>query len=820
MTRLVLMFVFTLLVCSISFIACEEDSTPTSPTPTIPHELSVTDFSENSISLSWKLNDDFIAGFRIFRAEADGEFSQIIQLDDSESRIFADLNLTEGTLYRYKLKTFQGDAESGFSNIISATTLPAAPSDLVVNRISESELKIIWIENSLNEDNYEIQRREDSIEEFTTRVTLGANLNEYSDIDLTTNTTYHYRARALQGEASSNWSNIATGFTKTDTPIRPENLTAELRSGKNVELKWTDVSDNEIGFVVEMSPSDIQGWRGLDSLGTDTEEMQVNNLVSSREYNFRVYAYNSFGNSDYSEFVTVMTDPGPPLPPSNFNVEIPEFSHTKLTWEDESTDEQGFIIEKKESHEDIEAWEEIASVENNVSEHSDFNLTAGASYDYRIASFNEIGNSVWVTILGVQISDGPPDAPVDLSAQGISSSEIQLNWTDNSFNENGFIVELGQTDSGEWIEVDSMGANFTTLIIDMLDPETEYNFRVCAFNTDGNSAFSNEADGSTLPAPPTAPSDLTARVVGFVNVELNWVDNSNDETEFLIEMSREEENEFNVVSSTEPNVNVYLDAGLEEETIYQYRVKALSSETGLESGYSNVAITQTEINLIVFSDDFEDYDVGAPPPENSGWDVRLGGEAGLTVSDQFVLSGEKSIHFMDPINRNDNSILFRHEFEPSTGTRTNFSLYFPEHGTHFAIRGGNERSNIAWEIWFIDNGDIAIRNSNQFQLFDGVPAERWFNIEIIATVESNSFEVFLDGHQVGDQFSFTEASESLGSIVFVCFSTGEPQNIYWENAFLDDLVIEEVEGEDNIFQNSSSTGQGISIFDMTVGPVR
>ncbi len=820
MTRPVLILAFSLLVFTVCFIGCEEDSTPTGPALTIPQKLSATVVSANSISLFWEINDDFITGFRIHRTEVEGEFSQIKQLDKAEIRIFTDSNLTEGTLYRYKLKAFHEDNESDFSNITTATTLPAAPSDLVVNRISETELRLIWIENSSNEDNFEIQRREDSTEEFTTLVTLSENLTEYNDIDLNPNTTFHYRVRALQGETSSVWSNVATGFTKTDTPIRPQELRAELRSGNNVDLQWRDASDNEIGFVAEMSPSDLQSWIIVDSVGIDVEEMQVDNLGSSMEYNFRINSYNSFGNSDYSDVATVTTDPGPPLPPSNFNVEIPEFSHTKLTWVDESNDESGFKIEKKESHEGIEAWTELASVEDNISEYKDYNLSSGASYDYRIASFNDIGNSIWITIIGVQISDGPPDAPDELSAQGISSSEIQLSWTDNSFNEDGFIVELRQRNVGEWTHSDSIGVNSLALIIDLLQPDTEYSFRVFAFNSDGNSEFSNEAFGSTLPSPPSAPSGLTTRVVGFVNVELNWVDNSDDETEFLIERSREEENEFIVISSTNPNVNAYLDENLAEETIYQYRVKALNSETGLESGYSNVAMAQTEINLSLFSDDFEDYDVGAPPPENSGWDVRLGGEASLTVSNQFTLSGEKSIHFRDPVDRTDNSILFRHEFEPSARTRTNFSLYFPEHGTHFAIRGGNENQNIAWEIWFIDNGNLAIRNADRFQLFDGIPTEHWSNIEVITAAESNSFEVFLDGQQVGEQFSFSQASESLCSIVFVCFSTPEPQDIYWENAFLDDLSIEILEPDDNLIHNSRPIGQGISIFDMTVGPLR
>ena len=66
-----------------------------------------------------------------------------------------------------------------------------------------------WIDNSTNETGFEIQRAPDS--SFTTGVqtfNVAANVPNYDDTTVTSDTTYSYRVRAKNAGLSSDWSNI------------------------------------------------------------------------------------------------------------------------------------------------------------------------------------------------------------------------------------------------------------------------------------------------------------------------------------------------------------------------------------------------------------------------------------------------------------------------------------------------------------------------------------------------------------------------------------------------------------------------------------
>jgi hypothetical protein len=98
-----------------------------------------------------------------------------------------------------------------------------------------------------------------------------------------------------------------------------------------------------------------------------------------------------------------------------------------------------------------------------------------------------------------------PNAPSNLIASGQTMDSIQLTWTDNSNNENGFQVERCEgRDCTSFEFIGQLGANHTAVIDTGLPSGTIYQYRVRAFNASGNSAYSNVAMGRTMfrnPAP-------------------------------------------------------------------------------------------------------------------------------------------------------------------------------------------------------------------------------------------------------------------------------------------------------------------------------
>jgi hypothetical protein len=74
-----------------------------------------------------------------------------------------------------------------------------------------------------------------------------------------------------------------------------------------------------------------------------------------------------------------------------------------------------------------------------------------------------------------------------------------LAWTDHSNNESGFKIERCQGNScTNFVQIAQVGPNVTTYNNTGLARNTRYRYRVRAFNTGGNSAYSNIAAARTL----------------------------------------------------------------------------------------------------------------------------------------------------------------------------------------------------------------------------------------------------------------------------------------------------------------------------------
>lgn len=96
------------------------------------------------------------------------------------------------------------------------------------------------------------------------------------------------------------------------------------------------------------------------------------------------------------------------------------------------------------------------------------------------------------------VSSGPsiPVAPTALTSTVISGSQINLSWTDNSNNEDGFKIEQ-KIGAGTFTQIATVGANVNTYNNTGLAAGTTYTYRVSTYNSAGNSAYTPEVQAAT-----------------------------------------------------------------------------------------------------------------------------------------------------------------------------------------------------------------------------------------------------------------------------------------------------------------------------------
>ncbi len=386
---------------------------------------------------------------------------------------------------------------------------------------------------------------------------------------------------------------LSAGGPPPEPPAAPTSLTATASACDQIDLTWTDNSDDEDGFKIERSENGVD-FNQIDTVGENVTTYSDTGLAEATQYWYRVRAYNAGGDSAYSDIDDATTPPcpAPPNAPSNLTANAVACDQIDLAWIDNSNDEDGFSIERSI---DNVNFAEIGTVAPNVTSYSDTTVEGNTTYYYRVRAWNENGYSDYSDTASDTTPECPvpPDAPSDLAANAVACDQIDLTWTDNSNNEDGFRIERS-TDNINFSVIDSVGPNVTTYSDTTVSENTTYYYRVIAWNEYGDSAYSNTASDTTPSCgePPAAPTDLSAKARGKSKVGLKWNDNSNNEDEFIIERRVGTSSTWVYLATVGPNTTSYVDTNVSSKTTYYYRVKARNAYG--DSGYSNEASAQTK----------------------------------------------------------------------------------------------------------------------------------------------------------------------------------------------------------------------------------
>ena len=92
-------------------------------------------------------------------------------------------------------------------------------------------------------------------------------------------------------------------------PTAPSELFVINSNPSSITLNWTDASNNEVGFSIYMSTSQFGTYSYIESVSANTTTYLVSGLAPSTTYWFKLTAYSTDGESDFSNSVSATTPP-------------------------------------------------------------------------------------------------------------------------------------------------------------------------------------------------------------------------------------------------------------------------------------------------------------------------------------------------------------------------------------------------------------------------------------------------------------------------------------------------------------------------------
>jgi chitodextrinase len=235
---------------------------------------------------------------------------------------------------------------------------------------------------------------------------------------------------------------------------------------------------------------------------------------------------------------------------------------------------------------------------------NDTGLTASTSYSYRVSAKDAANNvSAFSNTATASTPAGadttPPTAPTNLTATGVSSTQINLSWTASTDNVGVTGYQIQRCQGANCSKFTNLNAPVTTTTFSdtTVVVATSYSYRVSAKDAANNvSAFSNTA--TAIPpdtTPPTAPTNLTATAASSTQINLAWTASTDNVGVAGYQIQRCQ----NAACANFANLGApvttttFNDTGLTASTSYSYRVSAKDVANNV-SPFSNIASATTQ----------------------------------------------------------------------------------------------------------------------------------------------------------------------------------------------------------------------------------
>ena len=229
-------------------------------------------------------------------------------------------------------------------------------------------------------------------------------------------------------EAATGW-NEAKGFSagtlsiKDGTPDTPTGLSVALQSTTSIKVSWTSVpraTSYKVYYITEGKTLTLAGTATTNSF-THTGLI----LNTSDIYYYYVIAVNASGESDYSNFKSIVIDK--PVAPANVSATAETSSKVSLRWGAVSgaTEYEVYYSKTNNSSGSTKASGTFTSASASITT----GLTASTTYYFWIKAKNPFGTSDYSTVVSAATPVKKNNPPINVYAEVISSDMIKIGWT-------------------------------------------------------------------------------------------------------------------------------------------------------------------------------------------------------------------------------------------------------------------------------------------------------------------------------------------------------------------------------------------------------
>ena len=469
--------------------------------PEAPTSFTATGVSDSEIDLAW--TDSIGAtGYEVDKQNSDLSWSAIAPSLADNATGYQDMGLDAGTTYAYRVEAIDAGGSSAPTGTQSGLTTPAVPTHVVATPNGTGEVDLTW-DAMTSATTYDISVNING--GGYNSVTTGIGTNSYA-YGASAGTSYVFQivAQNATGASDPGTSNAALTI-----PAVPGSFTATPINAGEVDLSWSDVAGGEL----HRSSAALGGGQYgplISGLASNVVSYHDTTVAAGTTYTYRIHATNATGDSATVTHSALTV----PAAPTITSATVLSDDTIALVWTFDSGTVNGYRVYREDDNSGIFVQVGL-DMTSDTSAYEDVGLTSATPYDYRVVAFNASGESA-VSDTGTLTT--VPETPTSFTAAGVSTSQVNLAWTDST-GATGYEVDKQNSDLS-WSAVGPTLADDATGYQDSgLAAGTSYTYRVLALDAGGASAPSDSQSGLTIPA---APTHVVATPNGTGEVDLTW----------------------------------------------------------------------------------------------------------------------------------------------------------------------------------------------------------------------------------------------------------------------------------------------------------